>query len=69
MQHKLISLKIFPKKIQKILYERSNTDFNLIGNNNVSQYYKIPVVQFQNKERSWLLKHEIRYKNLHNLIR
>lgn len=66
MTHILISIKIFPKKIQKILYKRSNKTFNLIGNTNISKYYSTSVVQLKNKERLWLLKYEIQYTNLYS---
>jgi len=59
MNNKLINVALFPKKIKKILYDKSKNNLRLIGNTNISKYYKITIIEFQENKRAWLLTNEI----------
>ncbi len=59
MTKNIIDIQFFPKKILTNLCEESYTNLNLIGNINISTYYTISIIQFNNKKHLWILSYEI----------
>nr|YP_009399538.1 cytochrome b6-f complex subunit PetP [Dictyomenia sonderi]ARW69144.1 cytochrome b6-f complex subunit PetP [Dictyomenia sonderi] len=61
MKKHLINIKFIPNNIKKVS-EKSHKNLKFVGYKKISRYHIIPIVQFPNKKRIWLLREEIKYK-------
>nr|YP_009393338.1 cytochrome b6-f complex subunit PetP [Symphyocladiella dendroidea]ARW61900.1 cytochrome b6-f complex subunit PetP [Symphyocladiella dendroidea] len=61
MQEYLIKIKFIPNNINKTIIVNSNPNLKLVGYKKISRYHIIPIIQFPNKKRIWLLTNEIKY--------
>ena len=55
----LRSIKFIPNSIKKLMINEIHHQIKFTGYRNVSQYYKLRVVEFSNKKRMWFLEYEI----------
>nr|YP_009394159.1 cytochrome b6-f complex subunit PetP [Rhodomela confervoides]ARW62721.1 cytochrome b6-f complex subunit PetP [Rhodomela confervoides] len=57
-----ISLKIIPNKISKKIIKHVYDNLKVVGYKQISHRYKVPIIQFPDKRRVWVLKYEIKSK-------
>ena len=55
----LRSIKFIPNSVKKLVINEINHQIKLTGHRNVSQHYKLQVIEFTNKKRMWFLEYEI----------
>nr|YP_009398282.1 cytochrome b6-f complex subunit PetP [Thaumatella adunca]ARW67468.1 cytochrome b6-f complex subunit PetP [Thaumatella adunca] len=59
MNRYLINIKFIPKKIKLEIIKNIYCDLQIVGYKKIHNGYKIPIVQFPNKKRIWILNYEI----------
>nr|YP_010851646.1 cytochrome b6-f complex subunit PetP [Echinothamnion hystrix]WGH14656.1 cytochrome b6-f complex subunit PetP [Echinothamnion hystrix] len=59
MQKHLVRIKFIPNNIKKKLNEKLYKNLKFVGYKKISKHHIIPIIQFPNKKRIWLLKKEI----------
>nr|YP_010619885.1 hypothetical protein PNW48_pgp073 [Symphyocladia marchantioides]WAX03898.1 hypothetical protein [Symphyocladia marchantioides] len=61
MQEYSVKIKVIPNNIKKTISEYSNQNLKLVGYKKVSKYHIVPIIQFPDKKRIWILTEEIKY--------
>nr|ARW63756.1 cytochrome b6-f complex subunit PetP [Chondria sp. (in: red algae)] len=59
MNHITITINNIPSKIKERIIKHFFKKISLVGYKKISTQCKIPVIEFSNKTRIWVLKHEI----------
>nr|YP_010850458.1 cytochrome b6-f complex subunit PetP [Lophurella caespitosa]WGH13271.1 cytochrome b6-f complex subunit PetP [Lophurella caespitosa] len=59
MQKYLVKIKFIPNNIKKKFNEKPYKNLKLVGYKEISRNDIMPIIQFSNKKRIWLLKEEI----------
>nr|WGH13074.1 cytochrome b6-f complex subunit PetP [Echinothamnion sp.] len=59
MQRYLVKIKFIPNNIKKKINEKLYKNLKLVGYKKISQDHTIPIIQFSNKRRIWLLNREL----------
>nr|YP_010851052.1 cytochrome b6-f complex subunit PetP [Aphanocladia stichidiosa]WGH14063.1 cytochrome b6-f complex subunit PetP [Aphanocladia stichidiosa] len=59
MKKYLVKIKFIPNNIKKKFNEKLCKNFKVVGYKEISKSYMIPIIQFPNKKRMWLLQEEI----------
>nr|ARW60635.1 cytochrome b6-f complex subunit PetP [Polysiphonia sp.] len=61
MNNYLMKIRFIPNKIKRNINEHSYNKLRFVGYKKISKYCNVPIIQFSNKKRIWLLSPEIMY--------
>nr|YP_009398076.1 cytochrome b6-f complex subunit PetP [Gredgaria maugeana]ARW67262.1 cytochrome b6-f complex subunit PetP [Gredgaria maugeana] len=59
MQRYLVKIKFIPNNIKKRISEKLYKNLKFVGYKKISKDHTIPIIQFLNKKRIWILMKEI----------
>nr|WGH12876.1 cytochrome b6-f complex subunit PetP [Echinothamnion sp.] len=59
MKKYLVKIKFIPNNIKKKVNEKSYNNVKFVGYKKISKYHFIPIIQFPNNKRIWVLRKEI----------
>lgn len=56
----IVKINNLPRKIKIKIIDYLSKNILLVGYKKISEQYRIPIIELSNKQRIWVLKHEIK---------